>query len=432
MKKLLFLFLLLPFFGQSQIAFFGEESLTPTVGGGTDLTENLSVWYDFDDDSDSVGSADIGVTEAGTPSFSGGRLILDNGESSESGSDSIQTAGWHDADEDTSWALAFMMQSGASTWDHYMWGINGRIGMTRNANNFAGKVQNTSATGGGSISENVVHTYVVTYDSATATSEGFIDGVSYDTTVGSYNNSTGNIKFGGNSGTDYGDVEFLWCGLYREVLSQAKIDRLHDERHTLVYSDLDAAHGYEFVETFDEVGYDNAGQTESGTPDEDYATSPAPLQGPYSLSLVGGSESVKWDVSAYGSNLYVYALVNWNAIDTFENVFRIEDSTNATISQLQISSTQLRGKHGTTNGTYSGTVGTGTTYHIWYEYEKGTGSDGVCRVYLSTDGTKTLIDTVSTGTATTDPDEFILLFTGATSDVVLDYLITDTSAIPAQ
>lgn len=75
----------------------------------------------------------------------------------------------------------------------------------------------------------------------------------------------------------------------------------------------------------------------------------------------------------------------------------------------------------------------GTAYHIWMEYEKGTGSNATCRVYASTDGTKTLLMTDSNGTSTDQAAKFQVRTMDISSTTnVIDTLEIDSSPIGAK
>lgn len=185
---------------------------------------------------------------------------------------------------------------------------------------------------------------------------------------------------------------------------------------------------YVYEQDFETTGAPTGWSTVSGTPDYDYATAPAPLEGSESLHLDSTEQARSQSWSALG-DCYAYFQLNLSTASSKTVVFEFEDSGAAFRLRVEYrASGVLRVYHGTASTDGSTTLSAGTTYHVWVEYEKGTGSDGVARLYYSTSaGTKTLEATVATGTATDDIVQCAVL--GATNATILDDLIIDSSAI---
>lgn len=148
-------------------------------------------------------------------------------------------------------------------------------------------------------------------------------------------------------------------------------------------------------ESFDPAGYDLS-WTETGTPDEDYTTSPAPLEGTQSIYLPGCSAAT--DQKAYvaftvtaGQPQEFYWLINFTALDmTSQKTLAVASTTGNARATINISSTgQLCATAfgGTTVCTVT-TMAEATTYHVWGRYLPGTGADAFASTAFSTDGVR--------------------------------------------
>lgn len=142
---------------------------------------------------------------------------------------------------------------------------------------------------------------------------------------------------------------------------------------------------------FEGTGYDNSETwSETGDPDEDYTG-----------VVLDGSQSFRVNVSgasAYAHHQFAATADVWGYF-----MFRAVSTINATKSiaiivgddfggsaSVNLNSTgTLSVTHGgVTSGNTVSTMTAGTTYHVWFRYTKGTGSDGFAEVSFSTDGTK--------------------------------------------
>jgi hypothetical protein len=94
-------------------------------------------------------------------------------------------------------------------------------------------------------------------------------------------------------------------------------------------------------------------------------------------------------------------------------------------------SSKLIIKHGTQGSGYGATtISTGTTYHCWIDWAKGTGADGVMTVYLATTSTKpgSAEVTLSSGTASVDVAN-VKLKAPSGVELIVDRFIHNPTAI---
>ncbi|HXI51970.1 MAG TPA: hypothetical protein VNH84_10710, partial [Candidatus Saccharimonadales bacterium] len=140
-----------------------------------------------------------------------------------------------------------------------------------------------------------------------------------------------------------------------------------------------------FSEDFEGLGYENTGWIEAvGSPDPDYTA--VPLHGAQSLRCNG--VQIARRPFAYSTAFYMYFRVRWNSWDPFNNVIDWEDPGTATTASIFADASKLQITHGGHSQLGTTTILENTTYHIWLEWTKGTGSDGTFAMYISTDGVK--------------------------------------------
>lgn len=165
-----------------------------------------------------------------------------------------------------------------------------------------------------------------------------------------------------------------------------------------------------------------------GTPDhDDTSTGSSPLMGSESLYLASGEKTRTVSFSASG-DCYAYFVAEFGAASGSSTIFEMEGSGSTFRCRVEFRPGGfLRLYHGSSSADGS-TVVSSSVKHIWVEYEVGTGSDGVARLYYSASaGTKTLEATVTTGTATDDIIQFELV--GPTNGVLMDTLRGSATAI---
>ena len=135
------------------------------------------------------------------------------------------------------------------------------------------------------------------------------------------------------------------------------------------------------------TGYDNSEtwtpNLAGGTITPTYATSPAPLEGTQSLRVVGagafaGTATTKTFTAS--SSVYTYAMVNVAA--SYYYFFDIAGYCSLLVDNSNQWNVECGG------GTATDGSMTAGTYYVWLEYVKGTGSNGICRAYISATTTK--------------------------------------------
>jgi len=189
---------------------------------------------------------------------------------------------------------------------------------------------------------------------------------------------------------------------------------------------------YEFSETFDVAGYDNAGWSETGTVDEDYTTTV--LEGAQSLYIADGTAYTVYTLSGSYSECYVHFM------------YRVDDATPASqevvfmmradaVAQLYISQRttgvwRIYNTVSAANGTNA--LANNTTYHVWLYYRAGTGANSISRLWFSTGKTKPAIAEVeiTDGSATASINNILPYNdTDANQNRIFDQIIFDESDI---
>lgn len=205
------------------------------------------------------------------------------------------------------------------------------------------------------------------------------------------------------------------------------------------YAKGGSAASYAFTETFEGgsadsqavVGYDNTGWTSSNSANNPrYTTSPAPLAGTYSLRIANSTRTLTKSVTGFGASASVYAVINIETWQADIDFLQILDASDVFLCSIQSRSTnQMRIRHGATNSSGAGTYAIANTYHIWLEYAKGTGANGVLNCYIATTATKPGSPTFSltTGTATGDAAKIRLSAPGSVG--VWDNIVADGTQV---
>lgn len=201
---------------------------------------------------------------------------------------------------------------------------------------------------------------------------------------------------------------------------------------------LASGSSYLFEENFEAPGYQNSWtESGSGTITPTYATAPAPLQGSYSLRLLGvAQQPTTYSVlSSDQGTLYVYFLCNIASLPG-DYFFSLRNSSNVTVLELLVDSTLLRVRNGSSGGASTVTsFSAATTYHIWLKYVKGTGANSTSEVWFSTTGIKPADGSnnyaIKTGgNATTDVNRvYFGLPSNSTWNGIFDRVLCSTSPI---
>lgn len=171
------------------------------------------------------------------------------------------------------------------------------------------------------------------------------------------------------------------------------------------------------------------GWNNHGSPGWGYATSPAPLDGTKSLSLVSNANYVDHDFTA-SPEVGLFVHINTSSLTNDYVVLR--DASGNNLAYFLFTST---GKIQIFDGsggaeTATSTVAGATGYYVWLHRVKGTGADGVLELYHSTTairpGSPTL--SISNGTTTADAAN-VQLYNDGGGTFMIDYLRVSASAI---
>jgi hypothetical protein len=176
---------------------------------------------------------------------------------------------------------------------------------------------------------------------------------------------------------------------------------------------------YLVQQDFEGAGYDNGETwTESGTGtrDEDYATSPAPLVGSQSLRVAVSSQggTTTKAFASDQSTVEGYLQVHFVSLPASGKVFvAFRDSGGTRLVNIEVgASSRITVRCGTGAATTTDAISTGTTYHFWWRYVKGTGANAQASVAFSTDGTRppsgNKFAAVTNGSRTTDANNIII------------------------
>lgn len=150
---------------------------------------------------------------------------------------------------------------------------------------------------------------------------------------------------------------------------------------------------YLIKQDFEGAGYDNSEtwtESGSGTVNEDYTTSPAPLVGSESLSLSGTTVNPN-TYASFSGGATIEAYFQWNrSSTTSKRVFSLRNSSGTAVATVVMETGgALTARCGSSGGTTTvSTTSTATTYHVWLRYVKGTGANGFASVGFSTDGVR--------------------------------------------
>lgn len=174
-----------------------------------------------------------------------------------------------------------------------------------------------------------------------------------------------------------------------------------------------------WVETFEGTGYVKAVWTETGTPNEDYTTSP--LVGSQSLSVAFSDVVQSSNLGTFTQAKLVvkFPSLTQTGVSYF---FGFRDSTASTtvVSIAVDADDKIQLAHGSYNALSAGTISANQQYVIWLDYAKGTGSNGIASVYVAADTGNDGIETkpgsafvsLSSGTSTADAATFRILHAG--------------------
>ena len=188
------------------------------------------------------------------------------------------------------------------------------------------------------------------------------------------------------------------------------------------------------------TGYDNGETWEAhnaayvSSADPIYSSSP--LRGNQSLRIVAGESApiggrrISFDAM---SECYVAfrMRIDSNSTDNV-NILEFHDADGNRIANVAWVSGLMRiyGDHGAQAGSSTTNLSTATMYYVWAEYIKGTGSNGVLRIYGSTSRTKpgTPLVNITAGTATADCSR-VVVGGGKSIDIIFDQIMIRDEAM---
>lgn len=169
---------------------------------------------------------------------------------------------------------------------------------------------------------------------------------------------------------------------------------------------------------FEGAGYDNdetwfqgAG---AGVIDPDYNLDP--IVGAESLEITGGGNNNTFTYFEFSANANFYVRMRARIITDSGIMASIRAPTIATRANLTFNSGKLRVQaSGGSNVNSVDNVPIGANIYIWFEYEKGTGSDAVARAGWSLDSTKPIwgSDTTCVSNNGTGTDDVYRLYLGS-------------------
>ena len=155
--------------------------------------------------------------------------------------------------------------------------------------------------------------------------------------------------------------------------------------------------GYLVCQGFEGTGYDN-GETWT-----EYIQADSSVNEDSTSTVLAGAQSLAVGVSAWGGgsgdgprtyvdftaqdNLYAYFLYQSTSVDAGGHIAKILDSEGNYLCSVNSNASGLQCQC-SNDLTTAATLSNDTTIHVWLEYIKGTGTDGICRVAWSTDGNK--------------------------------------------
>lgn len=253
------------------------------------------------------------------------------------------------------------------------------------------------------------------------------------------------------TGSNYGEATAAQSATNLSIIAVGLMSSGFSSENILYYDNIignltqigDYPQNYVFLrETFDAVGFDNTGWTKggvSGTADEDYTG--VVLDGTQSLRIVtaGGGRDIRRSIPPIGNIFVFFKLRVVTPGTALKTLLQLDGSAAAqALLEYNGGTGVLRVSCGAANATTVGTLTVGTTYNVWFEYNKNNGTNRICNVGFSTGGVRPVSGNnfaqASTTSVATNVDTFYAGCVGGTfgGDVefLFDYLLIDHNQIP--
>lgn len=158
--------------------------------------------------------------------------------------------------------------------------------------------------------------------------------------------------------------------------------------------------GFLVCQNFEGTGYDNSESwsTAAGTPNADYTTTH--LRGDQSLYCK--NTCMAYITISAQSELYAHFRFQTDGLAADQFVWA--DDASHDIGLYLTADGHIKAYNHTTTATGTYAISANTTYHVWYYYKKGTGSNGITTVWISDTTTKpgTADITITNGNSTYD------------------------------
>jgi len=193
-----------------------------------------------------------------------------------------------------------------------------------------------------------------------------------------------------------------------------------------------SAQTYLLNEGFEGAGYENSGWSAFSTVDPDYTTTA--LAGSQSLRCSGTSSYIMRSL-APGNSFYCYFQIRWLSFAPYKFVVDWLDASSSSISRVITDDFphKLGIVHGNVSASGSTALSANTTYHVWVEWTRSTGSDGTMKLFVSTTGIKPASPeaniTTGNGTGTIAKFDIGPFDAAATTDVIYDRMLIDDEPI---
>lgn len=231
---------------------------------------------------------------------------------------------------------------------------------------------------------------------------------------------------------------FLWNGLlFVPMAARAQMGLRSPSFASQLSQKVASGTTYLINQGFEGSGYDNGETwTESGTGtiNEDYTG--VTMDGAQTLRIALAAQTGRTVSPTFAATKPCYVYFKWRAVafpSSGSTVIACIYSGSTRLTQVSVSSAGVfTVRNGSTGGTTTGSVSTGTTYHIWITYTVG-GTDGTSNLGYSTDGVKPTGYTHSGGDATASADNLCIgQITGsssATCEFIYDHVLVNNASI---